>query len=220
MKKRICWTIVVLIPMLSACTQTSDSCEDLEGTITHTTTELTGIDSVAVFRRNSVDGVEQAIDQINGTEFSNLSIKITLSWIEEQHRFRATNTIIQSALNWFISPSMACSLAPYYEEFQPKVSKIELFSDSDLSDEFIAGEDLSSVFTTTEISGVSGNLVEATEDGTLVPARKYSLSPAWKDGRLIVEPLIPKTHGFSILVTLDDGRVFEKQAPVVLISGI
>jgi len=220
MKKTVFRAMVMIIPLLSACSQSSDSCEDLEGTITHTTTELTGIDSVSVIRRASVDGVEQAVDQINGTEFSNLSIEISLSWTEEQHRFRANNTIIQSALNWFISPSVACSLVPYYEEYQPGVSNIEILSDSDLSDELIAGQDLSRFFTTTEISGDSGNLVEANENFALLSARQYSLTPAWKNGRLIVEPTVPKTHVFSILFTLSDGRVFEKQTPAVLISGI
>jgi len=183
-------------------------------------TELTDIDSAAVMRRDPVDNVVEAVDQINGVEFSNLSIDITLSWIEEQHRFRAPSILIQSALDWLISPGMACTLAPYYEDYQPKVSGIEIYSDSDLNDEFISGKDLSGVFTTNEISGDSGNLYHANESSSVLSARKYSLTPAWQEGELVTKPVTPKSHTFTILIAMDDGRVFEKRAPVVLISGI
>jgi len=108
---RIFLALGLALIISSACTQTGDSCDDLEGTVTHSTTELTAIESVSVVRRNPIDGSVEAVDQISGSEFSNLSIEFSMSWIEEQHRFRAPSTIIQSAFNWLISPSMACSLA-------------------------------------------------------------------------------------------------------------
>lgn len=212
--------MAVLAFTISACTVSSDSCDDLDGTITHTVTELTSIESASVLKRDPISSVLEAIDQFNGTEFSNLIIEVELSWIEEQHRFRAPSTFIQSLLNWFISPVMACSLTPYYEDYQPAVTSIEIYSDSDLNGNFIAGSNLAKVFAATGVMSGNSTLLTASENGGLLSVRKYSLGAAWLDGVLATTPVTPNVHIFTIMITLDDGRAFEIRTPEVLLSGV
>ncbi len=205
---------------IASCSQSDDSCSDLEGKITHTSTEITGIESASVFKRSTNSNVVEAVDQFNGTEFSNLIIEIKLSWIEEQHRFRATNTFIQSFLDWFISPVMACTLAPYYEDYQPAVSSLQIFSDSDVNENYAAGSDLAQLFSANGMMGESTSLLEATNNGTLASARTYSLEPAWVGGELATAPTTPNEHIFTIMISLEDGSTFEIRTPEVLLSGI
>jgi len=212
--------VSVLLLSLSACAGSDDSCDGLEGTITHSDIEITGVKSASVFKRNSDGTVAETVDQVSGVEFSNLSIDIDLSWIEEQHRFREPNTFIQSALAWFVAPAMACSFPPYFENFQPGVSNIEVYSDSDINDEILAGTDLSALFTTSQLSYDSdSNLTEASENGSLLSARSYSLYPASTSELFSATSVTPEVHTFTIFLALDDGRTFEIQTPAVLISG-
>lgn len=201
------------------CSQSDDSCSDLEGTITHSTIEITGIESASVFKRNDNSNVLEAVDQSNGTEFSNLIVGIELSWNEEEHRFRATNTFLQSFLDWFIAPVMACSLAPYYEEYQPDVSNLQIFSDSDINADYVAGADLTRLFTATDAMSGSNLLVEDADGGSIESARSYLLEPAWMGGELTTIPTTPSQHIFTIIISLDDGRAFETRTPEVLLSG-
>ena len=209
-----------LASTISSCTFSSDSCDGLEGRITHSVTEITGIKSASVFKRNSNSSVIEAVDQFNGAEFSNLIIEIELSWIEEQHRFRAPATFNQSLLSWFISPAVACTLAPYYEDFQPAVTSVEVYSDNDLNGDFVAGSDLTNVFAATGMMGGNSTLLEAAENNGLLSARSYSLQSEWQDGVLATTPVIPKAHIFTIMITLDNGRAFEIRTPDVLLSGV
>lgn len=205
---------------IASCTQNDDSCSDLEGRITHTTTEITGIESASVLKRSANSNVIEAVDQFNGTEFSNLIIDVELSWTEEQHRFRENNTFIQSFLGWFISPVMACSLAPYYEDYQPAVSSLQVFSDTDVNDDYLAGSDLSELFAANAMMGDSNSLLEASNNGTLLSAKTYTLEPAWIGGELISAPTTPNEHRFTIVISLLDGSTFEGTTPEVLLSGI
>lgn len=211
-----------LIATLSifSCSQSDDSCSDLEGTITHTTTEITGIESAIILKRSANSNVIEAVDQFNGTEFSNLIIDIELSWIDEQHRFRESNTFIQSFLDWIISPSMACTLPPYYEDYQPALSSLQIFSDSDLNENYLAGSDLSALFAARGMMGESNSLLEATNSGSLASSKAYSLEPAWIGGELATGPMTPNEHIFTIMISLGDGSTFEIKTPEVLLSGI
>ncbi len=213
---------LVLITSLTAagCSQSDDSCDDLNGTITHTTTEIVGIESASVLKRNTVTNALEAVDQINGTEYSNLIVDLKLSWVEEQHRLGSTNTFIQSFLNWLIPPAMACSLAPYYEDYQPAVSTLQIISDSDFNEIYTAGSDLTQLFIANGMMGESDSLFEANSNGALASARTYSLQPAWINGELAAIPTTPTEHIFTIMISLDDGSAFEFRTPAVLLSGI
>lgn len=219
-KKRSTVIAIVLAGVLSsACTSSSDSCDDLEGYITHTVTELTGIESASVLKYNANTGVSESVDQLSGTEFSNLSIEVELSWVAEQHRFRAPNTFIQSLLNWFIPPAMACSLAPFHEDYQPVVVDISIHSDNDLNADFVAGTNLSTVFEAADLMTASNSLQEASDLGNLLSARVYSLRPTWQNGALTTTPTTPSTHVFTITVTMNDGRAYSMRTPEFLLSG-
>ena len=212
----------VLITTLSivSCSQSDDSCSDLEGTITHTTTEITGIESASILKRSANSNVIEAVDQFNGTEFSNLIINIELSWIDEQHRFRENNTFIQSLLDWFVSPAMACTLVPYYEDYQPAVSSLQIFSDSDVNENYPTGSDLSELFAAGGMMGESNSLFEATNSGSLASSKAYSLEPTRIGGELVTAPMTPNEHIFTIMISLEDGSAFEIKTPEVLLSGI
>lgn len=212
-------TAFVLNLSFVGCSQHDDSCSDLAGTITHTSTEITGIGSISVFKRNTNASTIEAIDQFTGTEFSNLIIELNLSWVEEQHRFRQTNTFMQSFLDWFVSPVMACSLAPYYEEYQPGVSSIQVFSDSDFNQDYTAGTDLTSLFAAAEMMGASNSLLDANDNNSLLSARTYSLEPVWLDGELVTRPTTPSSHIFTIMISLSDGSAYEIRTPELLLSG-
>jgi len=211
-----------LITTLSivSCSQSNDSCSDLEGTITHTTTESTGIESALIIKRSANSNVIEAVDQFNGTEFSNLIIEIELSWIDEQHRFRENNTFFQPFLDWFTSPVMACTLAPYYEDYQPAVFSLQIFSNSDVNENYPSGSDLSVLFAASGMMGESNSLLEATNNGSLASSKAYSLEPAWIDGELATAPMTPNEHIFTIIISLEDGSTFEIKTPELLLSGI
>lgn len=206
--------------LLSACSSAINSCDDLEGIVTHTVTEITGIKSASVLKRNSTTGVSEAVDQFNGTEFSNLSIEIVSSWVAEQHRFSAPTTLIQSLSNWLISPAMACTLAPYYEEYQPGISNISIYSDNDFNTDLVAGLDLSAAFAAIGLMGSSGSLIDASKNSSLLSAREYSLQPAWQDDILVATPATPNIHVFTVTITLSDGHAYSIRTPEVLLSGI
>lgn len=209
----------VITALLVACTQSSNTCDGQEGLITHSTIEITGIKSTSIQRQVPNSTVVEAVDQVSGTEFSNMEIVLELSWIAEQHRFRTQNTFIQSFLDWFIPPAYACSLPDYYEEFEPAVNSVEIYSDSDFNPELVAGSDLSEVF---QITGLISEAVEfpaAQADGRLLSAKQYSLQAAWINGELSSVPVTPKVHAFTLLVTLDDGRAFEVRTAEVLLDG-
>ena len=215
----LCCFFVITLSVVG-CTQTDDSCDDLKGTITHTTTEITGINSATAFNRISTSGATAVVDQVNGTEFSNLIIELDLSWIEEVHRFRETNTFNTSLLDWFISPASACSLAPFYDDYQPAVTGIQIFSDSDFNALYTTGTDLTPLFSATGLMGDSTSISKANINGTLLSSRAYLLEPAWVDGELVAIPSTPQQHIFTIMITLTDGQAFEIRTPEVLISGI
>lgn len=211
--------IALLATTLSSCSQTIDSCDDLAGTITHTVTQITGIEAASVFTRNSSSNALEAIDQFNGSEFSNLVINLNLSWIEEQHRFRTPNTTTQSWLDWFVAPAMACSLVPFEDYYEPSVSRIEIYSDGDLNNDFLAGSNLAGAFTDPSVISDNMTLFDASENGVLLSNRLYSLVPAWSNGALAAAPETPAIHIFTIMVALSDGHTFEIRTPEVLISG-
>jgi len=202
------------------CGQTYNSCSDLEGTITHSTIEITGIESASIFKLSEESNALEAVDQFNGTEFSNLIIEIDLSWIDEQHRLNTTNTIIQSFLDWFLSPTMACSLIPYYEEYQPAVSDLQIYSDNDFNADYIAGSDLTQLFTATDSTSGSNLFVDNANGISILSARSYTLQSVWMGRELATIPTTPRVHVFTINVSLEDGRAFEIRTPAVLLSGI
>ncbi len=220
MNRTALYLVLIATLVTSGCGQSHDSCDDLKGTVTHTTTEIVGIESASVFKRSAMTSTLEAVDQTNGTEFSNLIIEINLSWIEEQHRLGSTNTLIQSFLNWLVPPVMACSLVPYYEDYQPAVSNIQIISDNDINENYTAGTDLTPLFATSGMMGESGSLFEANNNQTLASARTYSLEPAWIDGVLATIPTTPNQHIFTLMISLEDGRAFEIRTPAVLLSGI
>lgn len=201
------------------CDNTSDTCSDLAGSITHSTIEITGIEATSVFRQSDNSNVLEAVDQFNGTEFSNLIVRIELSWSEEQHRFREANTFLQSFLNSLVKPVMACTLPPYYEEYQPVVSDLQIYSDSDLSADYTAGSDLSQLFIASGSIGDSTSLSESSEVGSIVSARSYSLRPRWVGGNLVTNPTTPSQHIFTIMISLADGRSFEIRTTEVVLLG-
>lgn len=236
MKKRTLLLFLVLPFTVFACTQSGDSCDDLVGIVTHSTIEITGIESTSLFRRvpvsNTPDSnfpdsatpdsaVLEAVDQTSGTEFSNLVIDLRLSWIEEQHRFRAPSTFIQSMLDWFVSPAIACSLAPLNDDYQPAVSRIDIYSDSDFNDDFPAGSNLTEVFRAIgELDENNFAFAGGADNDTFRSARNYRVEPLWRDGVLATTPVTPSMHIFTILITLDDGRAFEVRSDEILISAV
>lgn len=213
-------TVAVLLLTVSACISSTDSCDDLAGTITHTVTEITGIESTSILRKNPNSDTLSAVDQSSGVEFSNLVIQIDLSWIEEEHRFRAPNTFIESMLGWFVSPVLACSLAPYYEAYQPTVTNIEIYSDSDISEALIAGSNLAPIFNINGITDESNTSINGFEENEFVSARSYLIEPAYTDGELVVIPTTPNRHIFTIMIMLNDGRALEIRTPVVQLSAV
>lgn len=212
--------IVTFSLVIASCSFSSDSCEDQEGLVTHSTIEITGVDAVALFKRNSERDGLRAVDENNGTEFSNLVIDVDLAWTEEQHRFRATNTFIYSLLNWFVSPAVACTFPPYYEEFTPAVSNISIHSDTDINENYIAGSDLISLFSVIGVSGENNNLTQTPEDGVFFSAKSYFIEPAYIDGLLVTTPVTPADHVFTVIITLDDGKAFEVRFPEVPLTGV
>lgn len=219
------WIFKVVAPaflsvVLCACTQSSDSCDDLKGIITHSTIEVTGLQSVTIKSTNSETAENMAVDQNIGTAFSNLSISIDLSWIEEEHRFRATNTFLYSLLGWFLSPAVACSLPGYYEEYTSQVKTIGIFSDNDFNSEFIAGTDLATLFSVEDAFEISASLATVNDNNSLRAARSYLLRPTWLNGQLVSLPVVPNSHIFTVSVTLNDGRRFELRTSEFLIAGI
>jgi hypothetical protein len=115
---------------------------------------------------------------------------------------------------------MACTLAPQYEEYQPTVSNINIYSDSDFNSRFVAGTDLSSIFKATGQMNGNGSLIDAAQNGTSLSAREYSLGPAWIDEALVETPITPNSHVFTITITLDDGRAYTIRTPEVLLTGV
>lgn len=216
-------TLLFLVPLaVLACTQSGDSCDGSEGRITHSDIEITGVKSISLLARLSESSGPDQLDQLGQFDsggFSNLVIDLQLSWIEEQHRFRAPNTFIQSMLDWFVPAAMACSFVPYYERYQPAVSSIDIYSDSDFNGEFPAGSNLALIFSDAEATDDNNwTLFEAAENDALRPARSYRLEPAMLDGNLVGAPLTPSMHVFTILVTLDDGQAFEIRSEEVLFN--
>ena len=214
--------VVLVGSIVSGCSSGTgdvDSCADLQGVITHTVTEITGIESVAVYKRIPDSGAFESVDQFNGSEFSNLIIEIQSSWSAEQHRLSAPTTTVTSFLDWLIPPAMACTLLPHYEEYQPTVSNISIYSDSDFNSRFVAGTNLSSIFKATGLIHGNGSLIDDTVNGTVVSAREYSLGPAWIDGALVEAPATPSSHVFTITITLNDGRAYTIRTPEVLLTG-
>lgn len=211
----------VLLLVLKACTETTDSCDDLVGTITHSVVEITDIKSATPLKRNTSENTQQAIDQIAGSDFSNLVIDIQLSWNEEQHRFRAPSTFIHSALGWLIPSAYACTLQPYRTDYQPVVTRLQVYSDADFNENYIAGTDLSALFTTSLINSAGiDSLSAAKGNGELLSERSHSLFPARTEGNLAAIPSIPKIHTFTILLGLNNGRIHEFRTSSFLISGI
>ncbi|MFK8078180.1 MAG: hypothetical protein AB8B84_16490 [Granulosicoccus sp.] len=211
----------ILLLILSSCAETTtDSCDDIIGTITHSVVEITDIESALPLKRNTSENTLEAIDQVTGTDFSNLLVDIQLSWNEEQHRFRAPSTFIQSALDWLIAPAYACTLQPYYIDYQPVVTSIQIYSDADFNGEYIAGYDLSPLFTTSLVNNAGyESLSEAQGNGKVLSERTYSLYPARIEGNLVAIPTTPTIHSFTILLALDDGRVHEFRTSSFLLSG-
>ncbi len=163
----------------------------------------------------------EVVNQTEGSAFSNLVVDVQLSWIEEQHRFRAPSTFIQSMLDWFVPPVMACTLVPFFDDYQPAVSRIDISSDSDFNDDYPAGSNLAGIFRAAgSLEDNNRSLLEAAEGGTFRSARRYQLEPVWVDGVLATTPVTPRLHTFTILITLDDGRAFEVRSDEILISGI
>lgn len=210
----------VLLLILSSCTETTDSCDDLVGTITHSVIEITDIESALALKRNTSDNTLEAIDQFAGSDFSNLLIDIQLSWNEEQHRFRAPSTFLQSALAWLIPSAYACTLQPYYTDYQPVVTSIQIYSDTDFNENYIAGSDLSPIFTTSLVNNAGLDSLSAAQgNGALLSERAHSIYPARIEGNLAAIPTIPAVHTFTILLALDNGRVHEFRTSSFLLSG-
>ena len=206
--------------VINGCTQSSDGCDGLEGYHTHSVIEITGIESASVYTRAADTGTLVATDQANGTDFSNLVIQVDMSWIEEQHRFRAPSTFLQSLSDWFISPAMACSMPPYHEDYQPAVISIEIHSDSDLNADYLAGEELNEILTITGVSHHDNMSEELADSADPLSARRYWLQAEQQDGEAAVIPDTPSTHIFTVMVSLEDGRVFEIRTPAILLSGV
>jgi len=211
--------LLFALTVASACTQTHDTCDDVAGFRTHITTEITGIESVAAFRLDPSTGALGAIDQFNGSELSNLTIELSFSWIDEEHRFRAPNTFVTSFLDWLMPTAVACSLAPAGDDFKSIIKSINIYSDIDLTDELTAGQELNGLFAATGMMQESKTLFEAIESDSLISAKNYSLRKARLGA--IVDPMVisPGTHVFTISITLDDGQSFEVRTPEFLVSG-
>ncbi len=128
--------------------------------------------------------------------------------------------IIQSMLDWFVSPALACSLPPYYETFTPEVTSIEIYSDGDLNETYVAGSNLANVFAAPDAINNNGSLASAADSNGLMSARSYALEPLWLDGALATTPITPRRHIFTILLTLADGRTFEVRTQDILLSTI
>jgi hypothetical protein len=198
----------------------STSCDDLRGVLTHTVTEITGIESSSAFKQIPDTGALESVDQTNGTEFSNLIIELETSWIAEQHRLDAPSTIIQSFLNWIIPSALACSLIPPYEEFQPTVTSINIFSDSDFNADLTAGSDLSVAFEITELAQEGDSFHTLPNSEILASARAYSLRALWEGDALVATPITPENHVFTITLTLADGRAYTIRTAELLLSGV
>lgn len=211
----------VLLLVLSSCTETTDSCDDLVGTITHSVVEITDIKSVTPLKRNTSENTLEAIDQVAGSDFSNLVIDIQLSWNEEQHRFRAPSTFIFSALGWLIPSAYACTLQPYRTDYQPVVTSLQIYSDADFNDNYIAGSDLSPLFTTSLINSAGiDSLSAAHGNGELLSKRSHSLIPARTEGNLAAIPSVPNVHTFTFMLGLNNGHIHEFRTSSFLLSGI
>jgi len=196
-----------------------NSCYDLIGVVTHSDIEITGIKSVSLTTISLSNQELNNFEPLEVTDFSNLQILLEMSWIEEQHRLSAPSTIIQSMVNWFISPAAACSLVPRYEEFQPKIVSIEIYSETDFNETLIAGSNLAEFFHFTPLDLFEDRSVSAPSENSISTARSYRINPAWKNGTLIASPDTPKTHVFNITVILDNGHIYEARSPEFLISG-
>jgi len=220
MSIRIFIPLAFITTLLSSCSQSGDSCDDLEGVVTSTLIELTGLKSATVFQRTADSTELVAIDPTIGTDFSNLQIDLEFSWIAEQQRFRAPSTFLQSALTWIISPAMACTLSPFTENYEPAINSIEVFSEADFNDSFTAGTNLASVFAANGFTGESSTLLEASNSNNLLSSRSYSLTPSYSVDELVAIPALPRTHIFTVIVTLDNGQAFETRTTEVLLSGI
>lgn len=218
-KLTVTLTSLCLMLILSACTTSSDSCEGLEGTVTRTEIEITGIDTIAVVKRIPESGVIEAVNEFNGSEFSNLSIELVLSWEAQEHRFRAPSTFIQSLLDWLAPAAHACTLVPPYDDYQPAVVGISVLSDTEFNADYPAGSDLAPLFTAQGLMSGNNTLSEASESEGLRSATAYALQAAMADGVLAASPVTPATHVFTLLIMLDDGRMYEVQTAAVLLSG-
>lgn len=219
MKPKAFAMMALLVAVLGACTQSHDTCDDVAGYHTHTITEITGIDAASILQRNPDTQGLEAIDQFTGTNFSNLVIEVDLSWTAEEHRFRATNTFIMSMLDWFIPPAHACSLAPFYEDFEPRVSSVEIFSDSDLNQAFPAGSDLSTVFKLTPAPVITDGAIYSAIEADPLSSRAYTFTPALTNDALVAIPDTGVAHIFTIMLNLADGRTFEIRTNEVRINS-
>lgn len=210
---------LLALTVLFGCGQSDDSCDDLVGSITHSTVEITGIEVTDAYRRSPDNGVLEAVNQIDGVEFSNLVLTTRFLWVEEQHRYQSPNTFIQSLLDKLVAPAQACSLAVVRDSYEPVISDIKIYSDTDFSAEHTAGDDLSTLF---KISGGIGDLSLGNSvaiSPQMINERSLSLEALWVDGLLPVVPITPRTHRFTLMIVLEDGRAFETQVSEVLLSA-
>lgn len=213
--------LTLLTLLVGACSESTDSCDDLIGTVTHSVVEITGIASASVYKRNASENTLQAVDPFTGTEYSNISIDLQVSWSEEQYRFRAPSTLIQSALDWFIPSANACSLLPYYTAYQPAVTSIQIYSDADFNEDYLAGTDLSPLFNTSRINSANvSSLFEARGNTDILSSRSHTLIAARTEGILAAIPATPTIHTLTIMMSLDDGRVYEFRTTSFLLSGV
>jgi|GEM_PF-2356813 len=217
---RYFFSTLLVLATASACTESHDTCDDVAGFRTHVTTEITGIDTVAIGKRDPNTGVLEAVDQTRGSEFSNLEIELAFSWRDEEHRFRAPNTFVTSFVEWLFPTANACSLASVEDDFKAYITNINLFSDSDLNTDLAAGQELNAVFEAKDMMQSSRTLYEAGESGSLQSSKRYTIRPAFFNGVLAANSIEPSTHVLTISITLDDGRSLEVRTPEFLLTGM
>lgn len=97
---------------------------------------------------------------------------------------------------------------------------IEIHSDTGLNAVYLAGEELNEILTVTGVSHQDDTSEQLADSADPLSARRYWLQAERQEGEVAVVPNTPSTHIFTVMVSLEDGRVFEIRTPAILLSGV
>jgi len=110
-----------------------------------------------------------------------------------------------------------------YNDFEPAVNGLEIYSDRDFGTNYPAGSELSELFRVIPIriesSDFPGEYSDSTEDGRFFSAHAYDLGAPLGDSEFVPNQDLAGTHIFTVFVMLSDGRTFESRSQASLLLG-